>query len=536
MPVSIKNVFVSALLLAAFVRPCSTRRFRNSPAGRSILLEVEDVLGKNVRHRIESRATILEATLQNTFKALPKNERGAVRAPAARYALHRMFVQLHGWQMKGLELQGDSWHHNSPMEAFGRRVPARLYNLLHDRLENHGFDLLELSVMGALLERIVHTQVESRFNFTLKALNLNTSIIHRGNAFNAMETYLATYIIGEKEEEQLDDQAAAKLMLFTKTQMDRGLLYTRWGASKKLLEKAADELAPEASTFDVETILAVLEKVADQFFHLENEECRSMRDRLVRLEDHEGTGRVPLGEFYRPTMREIFTGAFSESEGYLASNGALDEKDPQIKRVVIPNYLLMDSNCLASSGYYSVCCMDECENLMTQLETKLQAPMAEASDLLRIVPALTVPSVSVNYSITAELEQRLQGIAEHHDGKVPLHGRLFAQWMHHVFPRTCPFPHEAGAIADADHPLEATAHDMRRHIADVDAVSSKDKSRDEVLFGMWSPREDLVEPAGHKPKSSGELLTNVLMFCAALLGAAVTLTKFMPDKGQCKID
>jgi len=232
MPVSIKSVFVSALLLAAIIQPCSTRRFRNSPAGRSILLEVEDVLGTNVRRKIEGRAIRLEAILQNTFKALPKNERGAVRAPAARYALHRMFVQLHGWQMKGLELQGDSWHHNSPMEAFGSRVPIRMYSLLHDRLENHGFDLLELSVMGALLERIVHTQVESRLNITLKALHLNTSVIHRGNAFNAMETYLATYIIGEKEEGQLDDQAAAKVMLFTNTQMDRGLLYTRWGAAK----------------------------------------------------------------------------------------------------------------------------------------------------------------------------------------------------------------------------------------------------------------------------------------------------------------
>lgn len=207
-----------------------------------------------------------------------------------------------------------------------------------------------------------------------------------------------------------------------------------------------------------------------------------------------------------------------------------------MKRVIIANYLLMDSNCLASSGYYSVCCIDECEHLMTQLETKLRAPTAEPSELLQIVPALTVPSMSMNYSITAELEQRLQDIAEHHDGKVPLHGRLFAQWMHHVFPRTCPFPHEAGAIADVDHPLEATAYDMRRHIADVDALVSKDKSRDEVLFGMWSPREDLVEPEGHKHKSRGGLLTTIMMFLAALLGAAVTLTKFMPEKGQCKID
>jgi len=532
-----KMLYVCAALLVTISRPCTARRFRNGPAGRSILLEVEDVLGKDVRHRVESRATRLEETLSKSFMALPKNERGAVRASAARYALHRLFVQLHGWQMKGLELRGDSWHHNSPMEAFGRRVPTRLYSLLHDRLENHGLDLLDLSIMGALLENIVHSEVESRFNITLKALRLNTSVIDRKVAFNAMETYLATYIIGRREEEeQLDEKSAAKLILFTKAQMDRGLLYTRWGAAKDLLEKAADEITPEAATFETTTILAVLEKVADQFFHLENEECRSMRDKLVVLEDHEGTGRVPLGEFYRPTMRGGVTPTFSESEGYLAGNGALDETDAQMQRVLISNYVLLDSNCLASSGYYSVCCIDECEGLMTQLETKLQAPTAEPSELLRIIPTMTVPTVSANYSIIAEHERRLQDIAEHHDGKVPLHGRLFAQWMHHLFPRTCPFPHEAGAIVDVDHRLEATVHDMRKHVAVVDALSSKEKSRDEVLFGMWSAREDLVEPKGHKHKSHGGPLTTVLMFMAALIGAAVTLAKFMPKKGQCKMD
>eukprot|EP00930_Biecheleria_cincta_P053643 TRINITY_DN3924_c0_g1_i1.p1 TRINITY_DN3924_c0_g1~~TRINITY_DN3924_c0_g1_i1.p1 ORF type:complete len:250 (-),score=48.11 TRINITY_DN3924_c0_g1_i1:109-858(-) len=223
MPVSMKMFHIFVVLLVAITWPGSARRFRNGPAGRSLLLEVEDVLGKDVRSIVEVRAAKLKETLQKSFMALPKNERGAVRAPAARYALHRLFVQLHGWQMKGLELRGDSWHHNSPMEAFGNRVPTRLYSLLDERLKNHGFDLLELSVMGALLENSVHSEVGSRFNITLKALDMNTSVMDRKDAFNAMETYLATYIIGNREDEELDEQAAVKLMLITKSQMDRGL-------------------------------------------------------------------------------------------------------------------------------------------------------------------------------------------------------------------------------------------------------------------------------------------------------------------------
>merc|ERR1712048_1223009 len=38
-------------------------------------------------------------------------------------------------------------------------------------------------------------------------------------------------------------------------------------------------------------------------------------------------------------------------------------------------------------------------------------------------------------------------------GLVPLHGRLFAQWLHYAFPRECPFPHRSGETV-ALSPLE----------------------------------------------------------------------------------
>lgn len=41
---------------------------------------------------------------------------------------------------------------------------------------------------------------------------------------------------------------------------------------------------------------------------------------------------------------------------------------------------------------------------------------------------------------------RLDEIAAGNGGRVPLHGRLFAQWMHHAYPRECPRPHEDGAV------------------------------------------------------------------------------------------
>jgi len=43
---------------------------------------------------------------------------------------------------------------------------------------------------------------------------------------------------------------------------------------------------------------------------------------------------------------------------------------------------------------------------------------------------------------------RLNAVAAKSDsGKVPLHGRLFTQWLHHVYPRECAYPHLSGTTS-----------------------------------------------------------------------------------------
>merc|ERR1719157_97343 len=85
----------------------------------------------------------------------------------------------------------------------------------------------------------------------------------------------------------------------------------------------------------------------------QNLECHRLKDKLVDLEDM-GTGRVPLARFYRNGL--LGKWEFTESTEYLRHVGALDENDPSRLSVVIPNYIQSQSNCLAGSSFYSVCC------------------------------------------------------------------------------------------------------------------------------------------------------------------------------------
>ena len=88
-----------------------------------------------------------------------------------------------------------------------------------------------------------------------------------------------------------------------------------------------------------------------------------MKDSLVKIEDR-GTGRVLLSDFYKPGLDGQWQ--FQESASYLRQLGALDESSKT--SVVIVNYLTSPGNCIASSSFYSVCCMDECEGLLGHLE------------------------------------------------------------------------------------------------------------------------------------------------------------------------
>jgi len=224
-----------------------------------------------------------------------------------------------------------------------------------------------------------------------------------------------------------------------------------------------------------------------------------------------GAGRVRLSDFYGKALNEG-KWQFSESASYLRELGALDDSDPSNMRVIIPNYLSAPSNCVASSAYYSVCCLDECESILAALEEKIAAPHASPELIIETVSTISSATLPSNRDIAPWLRTRLVEVATHHGGLVPLHGRLFAQWLHYAYPRECQFPHVAGTInpqrpedliatnPDVTDEITASEDVMRETISkalpakqrtagvDVDATEES---------GMWSLDEELV--VWHKP-------------------------------------
>merc|ERR1719188_689126 len=102
--------------------------------------------------------------------------------------------------------------------------------------------------------------------------------------------------------------------------------------------------------------------------------------------EYRGTGRVLLSEFYRTGLQGDFL--FIEHADFLRKLGALDESDPKHPSVIIANYLSSQANCLASTTFHSVCCIDECERLLGHLERSISAPSALPGQVAQLVANL----------------------------------------------------------------------------------------------------------------------------------------------------
>jgi len=263
-----------------------------------------------------------------------------------------------------------------------------------------------------------------------------------------------------------------------------------------------------------------------------------------------GAGRVRLSDFYGKALNDG-KWQFSESASYLRELGALDESDPSNLRVIIPNYLSAPSNCVASSAYYSVCCLDECESILASLEEKIAAPHASPEVIIETVSTIASATVSSNRAIAPWLRTRLYEVAAHHGGYVPLHGRLFAQWLHYAYPRECQFPHVAGTInpqrpedilaANPDETINdiaMTEEQMKQTISE--ALPPKKRTPGAEIdiaeeSGMWRLDEELVvwhvpaETVARKPSGGYGLREAVFFGVVVSFSVAIFQRRHSPD-------
>jgi len=496
-----------------------------SASGNAFLMKTEDLdtsLEDELHARGDKRERVQEfkQTLLPYFMALPKNEAGNLEHPTARYILHRLFVHRHGWYIKGLEPNGDTFQ-AAPIgtHTFQQWVPGYLIKHLEKMSGHRGLDLNDLAVLGAALEDLIQQEARDFMTRIYENLNLNATKRSRRSVDEAVRLYAVSFLGSH-----VWDAWEAKLKMDWFIDGDR-----TWNESEAWYEGIEQEYFDAAG--DEGGDIAMAQKIAldigSQFGAFNDKQCKDMKASILRVwSKGKTTGRIRLADFYRVGLDSQWV--FDEKKEYLRSLGALDESNSSSPLVIIPNYLTARPNCLDATSLYEVCCRNECEDLLGHLERSIAAPSATPDRIVELVSALGSDTVEAPRKLDSTLVMRLREIAERHGGEVKLHGRLFAQWMHHAYPSECPYPHEAGT-SDPTSPDEwmgsetdvGVSEEERRAI--VAETCGPEEAAGEWSGELpWSHTEELLPhhvPAKAAGRSRAKLALLALLVLAAIVAA-----------------
>eukprot|EP00928_Gymnodinium_smaydae_P023562 TRINITY_DN193_c0_g1_i5.p1 TRINITY_DN193_c0_g1~~TRINITY_DN193_c0_g1_i5.p1 ORF type:complete len:550 (-),score=83.83 TRINITY_DN193_c0_g1_i5:77-1726(-) len=366
-----------------------------------------------------ARTERLEKALMPLYKITPKDADGQVDADAARYLLHRLFANRHGWFVNGLEF------HDSLVGT--SNVGQALYG------GGKSFSIRQLARFAASIETLVHAENIKRLQEVFDLLEFTRQRPYKSlDAKHVVETYMMLFVTIMMPNDTFEEK-----QYFCENQLPE------WNDtvlfSNDVLRNVHDDLEQGEQLSLWDFTLRVVEEIGERYGRWQNKGCIRLKSKLMEMETP-GTGRVPLDTFWQGYVDEVPLWPFRESLEHLQQLGALDDTAAPHYSVAIPNYLLSASNCLAGSRYYDVCCLNECEEILGEIELRVDAATAPPGHLAELVANLPSSTVSAPRVLPAPLLERLHGIANHHGGVVPLHGRLFWQFLSHAYPRECPYP------------------------------------------------------------------------------------------------
>jgi len=528
------SAFVSLSELPAIASASAFLAYQAPAAQRSDLLdELERVLGGGRRAAAEGRVAQFEDAMRPIFRSLPHIEGDRLPASGARYLLHRVFVDRHGWFVEGLASRGESWNSSSPASFFAAHSRDEVEDVFERRLGDRGLSLHETAVFAAMLESLVHEETLDRLHSAYRVVGLEKQEegAKESEVEQVIDAYMLMLVLGLNH-----STVAPELVSRAWGNIDQ--IYPAWGETQKWVREVRKEVTSadplSRTAFGMTT--QVLEEVADRYGRWQDSECMALKGDLMRYERGD-TGRVLLRDFYSAALNGSFQ--YTESKEYLRELGVLDESTPSQPSVIISNYINGPSNCLASSKYYSVCCINECEALLQPLERHIGAPDALPSEIVDLVQRLPSATVQAPRTLPDMLRQRLEGIAAQHGGRVPIHGRLFAQWMHHAYPRECPYPHVSGTATLLSSREYQLAHGDQ-HVLSAPALQaqvyahSEPLAEEDVISELpWSVEEELFVhvPARATGEKSSSFLRCVMMLIVASSMSVATVRAFSGGKG-----
>ena len=400
----------------------------------------------------------VEESLRPSYEAFPKDARGNLPPHQVLPALTRAyFAKEHGWLVRGLESPGapiispGESHEDAHVAITGG--PGGLYEvqILKDKAPGLAAALRDAALSPVAASAGLSLGDISRTVAALEQLLLEESLpLLRASYFlDGLDSGEDAQVPAVVEEWQAHEALLSYLLLFrhglprSLTDVEshqrlkqRAMKTADWSALKKFEAQALSEVVSggtgkigKISWSQASEAVSVL---AMRYGRWQESECEDMKSTLLKMDA--GGGRVKLQDFHGSPKHPHYQ--FTEKEDYLRKAGILVEEGDE-QYVLIANYLLGPSNCIASSEYFAVCCLNQCEQVVSRLETILQAPAATVGQIMDAASGIRGNIGNIGNSShdthddppTAELQESL-GMLVDNTGAVVLHSPGFRRWLH----------------------------------------------------------------------------------------------------------
>lgn len=475
--------------------------------------------------------------LHPVYKALPKNSVGHVDRHAMEHAVHRYFTQKYGMSLKPFEphrsLNGSELGASEVLED---RAGAFVEEILRGRFAHDGFGFNDAVQMVMTLEQLLFDDSARRVSRAYELCHDmnelpdgNREILH-DDAIHVLSTF-----IDLMSDPNLDGCSLDFINPSVLDAADSELSRMRW----KRMHRGPSKTALTKHTTIDEVIHAAHSMVLNG--HKLMNSCDALRQHLTSMDKTE-IGRIALSKFYWSDHPQY---EFAESKDWLRRMGVLDETSNWIgPQVIIPNYIAAASNCIMDTPLFRVCCTNHaCNALVSDLETLIGSSAASAENIWELAADLEGMREEGGDSHAEEprkamhmasLMKKLHVVEEHHNGSIPLHGRLFSQWLHFLTPQQCPYPHKRGTIeevglgdcgngclvTDEDKDTEKKIHKGKISYFNPDTAADDEEfwMSDEFWMSQWTLEEELI----HRPKvdAAGSDIPRQMM---ALAGAFIVV-------------
>jgi len=374
---------------------------------------------------------------------------GLLSRNAAAYLVQKYVVQVHHYSIRGLgpDPAGaqDNATANSGSALSSSSAAEMLETFLETRQAGRGLSLRDTAALAVMLHKLV---MDSSVTIVYEACH-NLALLNMvpDDETFTLET-LVKVIWAWQWMHRHDFTTEWNLLMAhmaepTHAMDDFGKLATNLAETKFYRERNSQNPF-KAKTLSMQDVVQLVQETVEGMGTWQDDDCKAMKKNLMHL-DPEGDGRVPLDLVYDQPMaadahgEQVFR--FSESQDYLRNVGALDEYMPSEPQVLISNYLLGPANCYRLTALYTYCCLNECDAVLGEVERSVGGPSAAPHILAPLLGNMTTSSIEEARPLSKDLAQKLSAIAVKNGGEVPLHGRLFAQWLHFALPHECPYPH-----------------------------------------------------------------------------------------------